>query len=913
MNVRRTFGRRLLAPALLLLLCAAILLIGRDAESRADAGTASAFTVTSGAHNPLALAAANTPTATPTTPPGADLTLRKEPLSEDPIAPGALISYTVVISNTGPLIAANVVVTDDLPGGVTFVSCTVSTGACRLVAARPPNDVARWEVSDLPAGAGASAVIVVRVDETACGEITNWAWAESATSDPNSYNNAAGAESLVAPCHGPAVLLAKQQVSPPFHATYLGDTILYEVAITNIGDATFSEVALEDTFDAERMQFLAASPQPAQLSITGNPRQGSLRWPNLTGSPPGGFGRSLAPGERFVVEVRFRANAPGYARNCAEMQAGAGAVTDESCAYTKIAVPGGGLYLRKWLEPSLGSSIAISRTAMFWIRLENAGAQPITAIRLRDVYSTTYLRYSSAFFTPDDPANDGVLDWADLTQPSPRGWGRPLATGSGNSFTISFHAEATTPAGEPTRNCVQAWYQTAGGQSYETAVECAGVTIGSQTGPSITAEKTVYDPPAGIAQPGEMIRFGFAIANTGITTATLLSLRDTYDTACLRFVPTGTGDGRDPDDPTDDGDLTWSRWVVGALAAYSRVQIWPAVQFEAKNAPGCLTTVNHLQVVAVDPSGQAVAADDETVHILTEGLPDLGDAPTRLNHAGRPMTAYGDPPGLAGQFPTVYDPALGALGPIHWLPRGGAWLGDHVTAERNADLGPDEDGVTNLAPVANASNLDGADDGLRLPLQLGHCTQTNFAFSVTFPAGGPQVYYLNAWFDWDRNAWWGGLSFECPGGLTPEWAVHNMVITRPPAAGAYSYTSPSFMVWNPTPDYPLWLRLTLSEQPAGQTDGSGPASGYEYGETEDYILGQHPPTPTPTATPTRTATVTPTRTPTATATPTRPATATPTRTPTRQPGCEHCTYLPLILRDFPAIFYDSFDDGTLTH
>jgi hypothetical protein len=584
---------------------------------------------------------------------------------------------------------------------------------------------------------------------------------------------------------------------------------------------------------------------------------------------------------------------------------------------------------------------------MFWIRLENAGAQPITALRLRDLYNTTYLRYDSTFFTPDDPANDGVLDWSDLTQPSPRGWGRPLATGSAQSFTISFHAEAATPAGAPTRNCVQAWYQTAGGQSYETGEQCAEVEIGGPPGPHITVEKIVYDPPAGVAQPGEMVRFSFAIANTGISTATLVSLRDTYDTACLRFVPTGAGDGRDPEDLADDGELNWSRWVVSAIPPQSRVQIWPAVQFEVKGNrdclatayqlrsaahvahasspscyPGCRETVNHLEVVAADPEGrQATALDDETVHVLAEGLPDLGDAPARLNHAGQPMTAYpiGGPSGVSAQFPTVYDPLLGALGPIHWQPRSGAWLGDRVTRERNADLGPDEDGVTNIVPADDLPDLDAADDGLQSPLQPGHCAQTTFRFTVTFPAGGPQEYYLNAWFDWDRNGLWGGVPYECfPGPLPQEWAVRNMVIVRPGGAGAYSFTSPAFTAWNPDPDQPLWLRLTLSERPAEQADGSGPAGGYEYGETEDYYLGQRPATPTPTPTATRTVTSTPTPTMTRTVTPTPTKTQSPipntvTPTPTRRPGCEHCVYLPLILRSFPPLFYDDFDDGALTH
>ncbi len=471
-------------------------------------------------------------------------------------------------------------------------------------------------------------------------------------------------------------------------------------------------------------------------------------------------------------------------------------------------------------------------------------------------------------------------------------------------------------------------------------------------------EKIVYDPPAGIAQPGEMVRFSFAIANTGINTATVVSLRDTYDTACLRFVPTGIGDGRDPDDPADDGELNWSRWVVGAISAQKpganlaggpvRGQGGPSARPPRTSLnrpraastssvacfPGCQATVNHLEVVAADPEGRrTTGADDETVHIMTEGLPDLGDAPARLNHAGRPMTAYpiGGPPGVFGQFPTVYDPALGALGPIHWQPRGGAWLGKRVTRERNADLGPDEDGVTNIMPADDAPDLDAADDGLQLPLQLAHCTETNFKFTVTFPAGGPQEYFLNAWFDWDRNGQWGGFVRVPSWPGQPGMGVRNMVIARPPAgAGTYSFTSPAFVAWNPDPDHPLWLRLTLSEQPTQQSDGSGPLIGYEYGETEDYYLGLRPPTPTPTASPTQGPTATATRDadahriPHATghddantdthgpASPTRPATATSTRTPTREPGCEHCVYLPLILRSYPLIFHDNFNDGTLT-
>jgi hypothetical protein len=45
----------------------------------------------------------------------------------------------------------------------------------------------------------------------------------------------------------------------------------------------------------------------------------------------------------------------------------------------------------------------------------------------------------------------------------------------------------------------------------------------------------------------------------------------------------------------------------------------------------------------------------------------------------------------------------------------------------------------------------------------------------------------------------------------------------------------------------LWLRVSVSEVPAplgesdGNPDGRGPTGGYEYGETEDYLLFEQDP------------------------------------------------------------------------
>jgi uncharacterized repeat protein (TIGR01451 family)/CSLREA domain-containing protein len=72
-----------------------------------------------------------TPEPTPTPTPSADLSISKTD-SEDPITEGNNLTYTITATNNGPDTASNVVVSDPLPAGVTFVSasagCSESAG-----------------------------------------------------------------------------------------------------------------------------------------------------------------------------------------------------------------------------------------------------------------------------------------------------------------------------------------------------------------------------------------------------------------------------------------------------------------------------------------------------------------------------------------------------------------------------------------------------------------------------------------------------------------------------------------------------------------------------------------------------------------------------------------------------------------
>jgi hypothetical protein len=73
-----------------------------------------------------------TPTSTPTpTPTGGVVTLSASKTAvPNPVAPGGIVAFTVVVGNMGGVPALGVTVSDPLPPGTTFVSCSASQGSC---------------------------------------------------------------------------------------------------------------------------------------------------------------------------------------------------------------------------------------------------------------------------------------------------------------------------------------------------------------------------------------------------------------------------------------------------------------------------------------------------------------------------------------------------------------------------------------------------------------------------------------------------------------------------------------------------------------------------------------------------------------------------------------------------------------
>ena len=144
--------------------------------------------------NPLNNTASAT---TPVVAGSADLAITKT-ATPDPVLAGGTLTYTLTVTNNGPDASNSVVVTDTLPGGITFAGFTTSSGW--NVNINNNFTFFQFTTPTLADNASATLVITVTVDPSAVPGtiITNTAFVGSnSTADPNRLNNAGNATTLV--------------------------------------------------------------------------------------------------------------------------------------------------------------------------------------------------------------------------------------------------------------------------------------------------------------------------------------------------------------------------------------------------------------------------------------------------------------------------------------------------------------------------------------------------------------------------------------------------------------------------------------------------------------------------------------------------------------------------------------------
>ena len=147
---------------------------------------------------------------------------------------GTNITYTIVVSNTGPSDAQNVVVTDPTPTGLTLV--TGLSGPC---AAAPG--------CTIPVGSSQTMTITFGIPPAYAGAdpIVNTATASALTPDPNATNNSASASTSL---DAPVVNLTITKTNGVTAVT-AGQSTSYTITVTNAGPASALGSRVMDQFN----------------------------------------------------------------------------------------------------------------------------------------------------------------------------------------------------------------------------------------------------------------------------------------------------------------------------------------------------------------------------------------------------------------------------------------------------------------------------------------------------------------------------------------------------------------------------------------------------------------------------------------------------------------------------------------
>ena len=153
-----------------------------------------------------------------------------------PVPAGGVLTYTVVVSNSGPSDAQSVTLTDAVPPELTGVEYSLDNGATF----RPwPGSIT---LGALVAGGSRTVVLRGAVNAGATGTITNTAMVSSSTPDPDPDNNQA---TEITPINTSADLSVVKTGSPS--PAIPGQYLIFTVTITNDGPNPAVNTVLTDT------------------------------------------------------------------------------------------------------------------------------------------------------------------------------------------------------------------------------------------------------------------------------------------------------------------------------------------------------------------------------------------------------------------------------------------------------------------------------------------------------------------------------------------------------------------------------------------------------------------------------------------------------------------------------------------
>lgn len=362
---------------------------------------------------------------------GADLNLTKTAPAE--VTAGSTLAYTITVTNDGPAVAFNVVVTDTLPSGVTYAGSTVPCAGSPLsctVGNIAPGDSVTFTIN-----------VVVSATLTQGTTLTNTATVAADQQDPNTADNTASASTIVI---ARADLRLSKECKPDQPNTQPAGTPTFcDIYVDNLGPSDAVNVvvtdhiisstpivvtaitATETPVDVSAPSCLPATPTPSATTVT------------ITCTD------ALLPvGSRLAIRVTFNANDAGDVNDTASVTS----ATPDPNTSNNLAV--GRVSFRSAANLALQKSDApdpvIAGTHLtYTLRVTNNGPSTAPNVVIRDALPAQVSFVSAA---PSQGSCQAGVVPGDPSKPLTCNLG-PLVNGASATLTVIVNVNSDVPAG----------------------------------------------------------------------------------------------------------------------------------------------------------------------------------------------------------------------------------------------------------------------------------------------------------------------------------------------------------------------------------------------------------------------------------------------------------------------------------
>jgi uncharacterized repeat protein (TIGR01451 family) len=447
----------------------------------------------------------NSATDSDTLTPQADLSITKTDGVTSKV-PGTSVTYTIVVSNSGPSDAPGTTVADTFPSdltGVTFTSVAAG-GATGNTAAGSGN------ISDtlsLPSGGSVTYTVNATVKASATGSLSNTATvtAGAGVTDPTPGNNSATDTDTLTP-------QADLSITKTDGATSAvpGTPVTYTITVTNNGPSDAPGTAVADTFPGTLSGVTFTS--VAAGGATGNTASGSGSINDTVNMPSGSS-------VTYTVHANIAASATGSLSNTATVTAGAG-VTDptpgnNSATDTDTLTPSADVSVTKTDSPD---PVVVNNNITYTITVTNNGPSDAASLSLSDAV----------------PANTTLVSVT-----TPAGWSRTDAVPVGGTGTLTFTSASLASGGSSVFTVVvKVNNGTANGTTITNTANVSSATADPTPGNNSATATTLVQSnadlaisklrsPSGTIDAGNNVTYTVQFINNGPAPASNVTVSDT--------------------------------------------------------------------------------------------------------------------------------------------------------------------------------------------------------------------------------------------------------------------------------------------------------------------------------------------------------------------------------------------------